>query len=220
MSQRFEKHFTECYLDVKSLIKDWPTDLNKDDVIKFVSYNDANMIFVPIIMFNEQEVISRNYYYCSICKKWNKISDSIKNIKRHAFIHLPELFQKNTEQQNSKFLNENQEKNFLKNIVAFILFETNSFRLIESQFLKNISTKMISKEKLVLALSNISKYTRQEIKSNLLYSSANYITFDQWTDHKNREFLLLTIRAYIKKTYSDYFLDLIQLTSEKTMHVN
>ena len=40
MSQRFEKHFTECYLDVKSLIKDWPTDLNKDDVIKFVSYND------------------------------------------------------------------------------------------------------------------------------------------------------------------------------------
>lgn len=74
---------------------------------------------------------------------------------------------------------------------------------------------MISKEKLVLALSNISKYTRQEIKSNLLYSSANYITFDQWTDHKNREFLSLTIRAYIKKKYSDYFLDLIQLTSEK-----
>ena len=160
--------------------------------------------FVPVFIENGKEKISRKIYYCSNCKKWLKISDSIKHIKQHASIHVPDLFTKETQNQNVSF-NQEQKKLFLKNITAFILFENNSFKSIESKFLKNITNELPSRESIVIALSNIAKFTRNEIKSQLAISSANYITFDQWSDPRNREYLGITIRSYIHGKYYDFF---------------
>ena len=72
-----------------------------------------------------------------------------------------------------------------------------------TSILKNITNELPSRESIVIALSNIAKFTRNEIKSQLAISSANYITFDQWSDPRNREYLGITIRSYIHGKYYD-----------------
>lgn len=211
MKSTYDSHFVDSFFNIIDYIDTWPNNLQKEDISKFVNFVDANMLFIPVFKKEGKEKISRKIYYCSICKKWLKISDSIKHIKQHAAIHVPNIFTKET--QNLSFSQE-QKKIFLKNITAFILFENNSFKSIESKFLKNITNELPSREKITIALSNIAKFTRNEIKSQLAISSANYLTFDQWSDPKNREYLGITIRSYIHGKYYDFFLDLIYLYSE------
>lgn len=212
MKQSYESHFTNASINIINYIKYWPDNIQIDDVIKFVNYIDANMLYVPVFNIKGKEKISRNDFYCSSCHKWLKINESIKQIKNHASVHIPDLFKKQS--QNNNIIGEEQNKLFIKNITFFILFETNSFRSIESLFLKNISRELPSRERITLALKNIANYTRREIKSLISISKANYLTFDQWTDSKNRDFLGITIRSYINKNYKDFFLDLIYLYSE------
>ena len=51
-------------------------------------------------------------------------------------------------------------------MVGLILFETNTFKSIESSFLSDISEKMRNKSKLIKILKNISQMTEKEIKKN------------------------------------------------------
>ena len=89
-----------------------------------------------------------------------------------------------------------QEKNFIKNIVNFGLFDADTFVAIESEFLKRISVNLSSRYKLMSALKNI---------STIALSSFNYITFDEWKDPRKREFLGLTICSYIEVNFNDFF---------------
>ncbi|KAK8835293.1 hypothetical protein M9Y10_017582 [Tritrichomonas musculus] len=214
MKQSYESHFTESYLNIQDYIQKWPDTIDENDIVKFVNYENANMIFVPVINSNGKEIISKKDFYCSLCKKWLKISESVKQIKLHASIHVPELFKKATGDENPLHLNEQQAKNFRKNITAFILFEINSFKSADSIFLKNITDNTPSRDIVTRALSNLAKAVRREIKQYLISSSANYITFEEWSDFRKREFLGITIRSYKKGKYQDYFLDLIYLYSE------
>lgn len=212
--KKYDDNFVQSHIKINNMISTWPDKLNKKDVINFVNLNNAPMIFVPVISQNHIECISRNYFYCTRCEKWLKINQTIKDIKKHASIHVPDIFQKFSKQKKECLLDGEQEKIFIKNIVFFILFETNSFISIESPFLSNICSSLPNREKLTKILEKISKHIRNEIASELLHSSCNYITFDEWNDKKNRKFLGITVRAYIEGQYKDYFLDLIQLFEE------
>lgn len=108
-------------------------------------------------------------------------------------------------------------------MIGFVLFDAGSFQLIESQFLSNISDAIPKREKIATASENISKDTQNEITQILKFSSANSITFDEWTDKREKKYLGITIRSFIISDYSDYFLDLIRLASEindSTVHSN
>ena len=213
MKRTYESHFTDSFINIKDFIDAWTDDIKKDDVIKFVNYIDANMLFIPVTKEDGKTKISRKVYYCSECKKWLKICDSIKNIKQHASLHVSTIFKKET-QGKTDISTDKQKKVFIKNIVAFVLFENNSFKSIESSFLKNISNDIPNRQQLTKILTKVANFTRGEIKNTLLNSTANYLTFDEWTDSRNRSYLGITIRSYIDKKYHDFFLDLIYLYSE------
>lgn len=213
LKRTYESHFTDSFINIKDFIDAWTDDIKKDDVIKFVNYIDANMLFIPVTKEDGKTKISRKVYYCSECKKWLKICDSIKNIKQHASLHVSTIFKKET-QGKTDISTDKQKKVFIKNIVAFVLFENNSFKSIESSFLKNISNDIPNRQQLTKILTKVANFTRGEIKNTLLNSTANYLTFDEWTDSRNRSYLGITIRSYIDKKYHDFFLDLIYLYSE------
>lgn len=149
-------------------------------------------------------------------KKWIKTFESVKNIKRQAAIQVPDSLKKITKHTTNftGILTEDQENRIIKNLIGFVLFDAGSFQLIESQFLPNISDSIPKREKIVIALENISKDTQNEITHIMKFSSANSITFDEWTDKRERKYLGITIRSFIIGDYSDYFLDLIRLASE------
>lgn len=212
MKQHYQSHFVDAYFIIKDYIDVWPDDLNSEEVIKFTNFDNATMLFIPVNNENGKDVISRQHFYCSICKKWLKICESIKQLKMHASIHVPEIFKEEMEKKKTPT---NETKKFLiKNIIDFVLFENNSFQSIESIFLKNIIRDIPSREKLAEILPKIANFTRKEIKALLAISSANYLTFDQCSDSRKREFLGITIRSYISRKYHDFFLDLIYLFSE------
>lgn len=142
------------------------------------------MNFVPVIkdVFNEENKvkISKEYFYCSKCKKWIKTLD----IKRHEAIHVPDSFKKITKQKTNftGILTEDQENRINKNLIGFVLFDVGPFQLIESQFLSNISDSIPKRDKIIIALENISKDIQNEITQILKFSTPNSITFDEWTD--------------------------------------
>lgn len=49
----------------------------------------------------------------------------------------------------------------MKNIVGFILFDAGSFNLIESSFLVDISEAIPKREKVIIALENLSRNTQK-----------------------------------------------------------
>ena len=172
------------------------------------------MIFVPMIQKKNSEELSKVYFFCSKCTKWYKICGSVKNIKRHAGIHVPEIFRDCNKNDKVSSLTEKREEKIVNNMVGFILFETNTFQSIESSFLSDISEKMPNKSKLVKILKNISQMTQKEIKKKLAYSACNCLSFDEWTDLRNRKFLGVTIRSFINMKYEDFFLDFIYFSDE------
>lgn len=209
----YSDNFKDSLHDIKSSIEHWPENLNKKEVTYFKILKKTYMIFVPVANVNGIDIISKEFFYCSICKQWKKISGSVKNIKRHAAIHSPEFFQilKNSKKDSISI---EQEQNIIKNIVGFILFETESFISIESSLLKKITPNMPNNEKLLIVLNKLSKAVSKEISDILAFSSCNSLTFDGWTDHRKRSFLGITIRCYVQKEYKDFFLDFIRLYEE------
>lgn len=83
--------------------------------------------------------------------------------------------------------------------------------------MKEITSKLPDRKDITLILEKIAKYTIDEIKSIVLYSSSNSITFDCWTSKNNTPYLGITIRSLINFEYHDFFLDLIEITSEKSL---
>lgn len=54
------------------------------------------MVFVPVYKDPEdlkKSIISKEYFYCSLRKQWEKTFFSVKNIKRHVSIHVPQTDQ-------------------------------------------------------------------------------------------------------------------------------
>lgn len=78
-------------------------------------------------------------------------------------------------------------------MVGFILFDVESFNLIESLFLDNISDMAPKSEHIMIALERISKDPQNEITQPLMLSSLNSITFDKLNDKRNRKFFRITI---------------------------
>lgn len=220
LSKSYSSNFDDSNFDIVPFIEVWPIGFGQNKITKWMNLKHASMILVPVIKdtSNEEnkEKISKEYFYCSKCKKWIKTFESVKNIKRHAAIHVPETFKKITKKTTifTGMLAEDQENKIIRNLIGFVLFDAGSFQLIESQFLSNILDSIPKREKIVVALENISKDTQNEITQLLKLSSANSITFDEWTDKRERKYLGITIRSFIEGDYSDYFLDLIRLTSE------
>ena len=171
--KKYEKHFKKSIINIKDIINNWPEHINVDEITEFYTLKKADMIFIPLFIKDGKFILSRDDYYCTICGKWNKIANSVKNIKRHASIHLPEVFEKYVGKKNIAVMNDNQEKNFIRNIICFVLFDADAFVAIESQFLKNLTGTLPSRKKLMLVLKNISKQTQKDIASILSFSTIN-----------------------------------------------
>lgn len=214
MSSTYEENFKKANFNIIDYIKNWPNNIDKTNVIKFVNLNNASMIYVPCFIKNEKEFISREHFYCTQCEKWKSINNSVRNIKRHAAIHDPEHFKEVNKTQKICTMTDNYEKLFIRNIIGFVLLEANSFSAIESKFLRNLCDQLPSKKKILIALKNLSLGTQKEIRNLLICSSCNCLTFDEWTDLKNRKFLGINVRSFIDREYHDFFLDFIQLTEE------
>lgn len=173
------------------------------------------MIYIPVFNNDDKEIVSKNLFYCSMCEKWLQVSNSVKNIRRHAAVHLPQLFKNDSKDENTKTLLTRKQNDILsKNIVGFIIFEANSFSLLDSPFLTTVIENLPSKFKLLKALQKISDATQHEIKERLMLSSCSCLAFDEWTDHRNRPFLGVNMRALIHGEYQDFFLDFIHLSEE------
>ena len=214
IKKTYENNFVEPSIHIGDYIETWPDTLDNKDVTRFVNLKNATMIFVPVFSKNNTEAISKEYFYCSKCKRWLKIFSSVKNIKRHAGIHLPEVFRDCTKSDKPSTFSEEREKKIVKNMVGFILLDTNTFQTIENTFLNNITEDLPTKSKLIEILNNFSKMIQKEIKQLLLISSCNCLSFDEWSDLKNRKFLGITIRSLIDGMYCDFFLDFIHLSEE------
>ena len=57
MKHSYESHFTEKYLNNQDYIQKQPDTIDENDIVKFVNYENANMIFVPVINSNGKEII-------------------------------------------------------------------------------------------------------------------------------------------------------------------
>ena len=68
-----------------------------------------------------------------------------------------------------------------------MLFDTNPFQSIESEFLSIISPDIPYRQKITAVLEILSRVTRDQINSKLIISSTNYIIFNCWTSYRNRE---------------------------------
>lgn len=102
-------------------------------------------------------------------------------------------------------LTKEQDDKYVKNTIGYILFETEDFASIESHFLTSISKNLPNRKKLMIVLKKIARLTQKEINSQLVLLASNYLTFDEWTDSKQRKFLGITIRAFIEENYKDFF---------------
>ena len=52
-----------------------------------------------------------------------------------------------------------------------------------------------------------------------IYSSSNSITFDGWSSKNGTPYLGITIKSLINYKYHDFFLDLIELSSENAANI-
>lgn len=86
--------------------------------------------------------------------------------------------------------------------------------MIESIFLSNISKNVSNRKKLLVSLENITRGTQKEIKNIIQSSSCNCLSFDEWTDLKNRPFLGIKVKRFICGNYRDFLLDFIHLSEE------
>lgn len=217
MAKKYRDNFCDSNFDVNPFIEKWPDSFNKDIILKWVNLKNASMIFVPVYKDPEdltKSIISKEYFYCSLCKQWKKTFSSVKNIKRHVSIHVPQTDQTKEKKILTNLLTQEQESRLVKNLVGFILIDVGSFNSIECIFLENFSDMIPKREQIVIALENISKDTQNEITQLLMLSSANSITFDEWNDKRNRKYLGITMRALIDGNYMDFFLDLVRLNYE------
>lgn len=128
------------------------------DVNYWVIAKKAAMIFVPVV----DQKISKEIFYCSLCKSWLKISNSFKNIRRHIFVHIPNFDDGNgdndddsdnenegkmTNLKKKKTFSKEQEKIITRNIVLFILFRTQTFQYIEDKYLNELSSQLPDRKK-------------------------------------------------------------------------
>ena len=172
------------------------------------------MIFVPVI----DDKISHIYYYCSNCKRWFSINGSVKNIKRHVRTHIKNFQSNDNTNQNNKLnvFSEEQEKLIIEKIVLFILLDTQTFQYADNIYLNSLTKRLPNRKKITNILEKLSELTINEIKSNIVFSSSNSITFDGWTSKNNLSYIGITIRSLINCQYKDYFLDLVELASDST----
>lgn len=91
---------------------------------------------------------------------------------------------------------------------------TQCFQFVEDKSLQALTSKLPCRKYITEILDKISNATINEIKSRLTYLSSNYITFDGWTSKSNIPYLGITIRSLIGDEYYDYFLSLIEITTE------
>lgn len=174
------------------------------------------MILIPVI----KDVISKSDFFCTKCQTWLKINGSVKNIKRHIRIHQPEFIDISNNKQKDYLFSEKQELIIANKIILFVLLRTQCFQLIEDEYLKSLTSKLPSRNYLTQVLERISNATINEIKQKLVYSSSNYIIFDGWSSKNNTPYLGITIRSLINNQYFDYFLDLVEITSENQNAIN
>lgn len=205
---KYDSNFIVAFLDPSDMIQHWVID--KNSIQSWLNLKDAPMIFVPKI----NDHASHEKFFCSICKKWLSITNSVKNIKRHVIIHDKNFNYTPNRLKKNDFFSNSQEQMIIEKIVNFIIFNTQTFQYTENSFLRSLSQKLPDRNKITKILSKIANLTIQEIKSNIIYSSSNSITFDQWTSNANIPYLGITIRCLIESEYKDYFLGLIEITSE------
>lgn len=218
MTKKYADHFERSNFDPKEMIKEW--NVNSNDVEYWVNVKNAAMIFVPVI----NQKISKTDFYCSFCKQWLKITESYRNIKRHIQVHNPDFENsdgdKNIILEDEKLFSKKQEKIIAKNIILFILLRTQTFQYVEDKYLTELSSELPNRNGITKILEKISDITMQEIKSILLFSSSNSITFDGWSSKNGLPFLGITIRSLINYKFNDFFLDLIELNSETAINIS
>lgn len=213
--KKYDSNFSNSYFDPSGMINDWAVD--QKTITSWVNLNGANMIFVPVI----DNDISHNHFFCSQCKKWFTIHNSTKNIKRHAKIHIPELVsEKDMNKNENSFFTKEQEKYINEKIISFIIFGTQTFQYVENFYLRSLSSSLPNRNKITKILEKVCNLTIEEIKSKLIYSSSNSLTFDEWSSKSNVPYLGITVRSFINLEYHDFFLDLIEINSETASSSN
>lgn len=203
----YESHFQNAFYDLKEIIDEWKVD--ETAVQSWMNLKGANMIFVPKLNGG----ISKSTFFCTLCRKWLSINGSVRNICRHANIHIPDIMNshKKTKASKEMIFTGKQEEFIITQIISFILLSTQTFQYTDNEFLKKISEKLPNRKRITNILETIAKSTNEQIKSSLVYSSSNSITFDGWTSKGNMPYIGITVRALIGNDYKDFFLDLIDI---------
>lgn len=124
------------------------------------------------------------------------------------------------ELEKEKIFSKKQEKIIAKNIILFILFRTQTFQYIEDNYLKELSSELPNRNGITKILESIADITMKEIKAILLYSSSNSITFDRWSSKNGTPYFGITLKALIDYEFKDFFLDLIELSSENATNIS
>lgn len=157
MIGKYSDHFEYSTYDPRDTITEW--SIKPDNIDSWMTVKDVNFIFVPVI----QNKISKLDFYCTIYKCWLKIINSFRNIKRHICVYKPEYNDENDENALEKitFFTKIQEKTIAKNIILFILFNTQTFQYVENKYLKELTTELPDRKGITKILEkNIMHYSK------------------------------------------------------------
>lgn len=82
--KNFASNFEDSTFNIMPFIQQWPKELDKAAIAKWICFKQASMIFVPVLRNPDdenKEVISKKFFYCSKCNQWKKHLNLLKILK-------------------------------------------------------------------------------------------------------------------------------------------
>ena len=171
-----------------------------ETIVKYMQLKNCSLILVPLIMNREKQIISP-IFYCTKCRKWLKISTTIRNVFSH-------IQKKHRSESQIQLMNMNHQNNQLEDNVkeivyrlkAFIILNGYPFSDIENADLNSIC-HLQSRANLVRDVEKLSELTKNKIKSLLDGASNISIAVDEWQDRTKRRYLGVTAASIIERQY-------------------
>ena len=193
-----------------------PTNMHLDNTTGWYVCDGINGMAIPEL--NGERFI--NKYYCFKCNRYLYFGNSTSNIIRHMRIHNPDLRKEYQNKLMKKYLgttpevtfNEKQQDFISKKIISFFILHNLPFQDIESLELKEITSKLPSREQISEIVRGTGPFIKKEISAIFQKTSAVYISFDEWTDSMCRSYLGISSRVLIDDKYSDFVISFLPIT--------
>ena len=178
-----------------------PSLQNGEKIVKYMKLKSNPEILIPMIIDSENK-IKYPIFFCSKCNKWLRISTTISNIFSHIKRSHNKVIQesRNIVVENNKNGMENNIKNIIYHLKAFIILNGYPFSTIEDEDL-NAICELQSRTSLVRSIEELSKLTQQKIRIILESASIISIAVDEWQDRAKRRYLGVTASSIIERQY-------------------